>query len=168
MTIDGKEITLNVSGLGIVFHCPQAAIHIADGTDYLTSNYITEEQVQSHIQKGSIVGFGTGSPGTFILKFHGGYPDETFIANCDFKLRLGFDCRGGPVCFRDLYELADWRAECPAKQKLELEEGCYHVTLCSNRPPSGILDDNQEIDIFMQKVDEFPKLATQGVPTLCA
>jgi hypothetical protein len=130
MSVDGREMTLEISGLGIVFHSPQAASHIAEGEQYLESNYTTEKQVQSHIQKGSIVGFGTGTPGTFILRFHTGYPDEAFLQGSDFKLRLGLDCRGGRVCFRDLYELMDWRADCPPERTLELEDGCYHVTLC--------------------------------------
>jgi hypothetical protein len=167
MGIDGKEMTLDVSGLGIVFHSPQAARHIAEGWDYLASNYTTEEQVQSHIQEGSIVGFGTGSPGTFILRFHTGYPDEEYLQKCDFKLRLGLECRGGLVCFRDLYELMDWRADCPLDRTLELEDGYYHVTLCSNRPDSGVLGDSQEIQLYLQKLSEFPKLAREGVPTLC-
>jgi hypothetical protein len=166
MSIDGREITLDVAGLGIVFHSPRAADHIPEGADYLASNYTTEQQVQAHIQKGSIVGFGTGSPGTFVLRFHSGYPDERFVQKCEFKLRLGLECRGGLVCFRDLYELMDWRAACPPKQTLQLDDGYYHVTLCSNRPPSGILGDNQEIDFFLQKLREFPRLATEGVPTL--
>lgn len=167
MSIDGREMTLDVSGLGIVFHSPQAAKHIAERSDYLASNYTTERQVQSHIQKGSIVGFGTGSPGTFILKFHSGYPDENYLHKCDFKLRLGLECRGGLVCFRDLYELMDWRADCPSKQTLELADGYYHVTLCSNRPASGVLGDDQEIQFYLQKLGEFPRLAKEGVPTLC-
>src|SRR6266540_2042975 len=157
MTIDGTEITLDISGLGIVFHSPQAAKHIAEGSDYLTSNYMTDQQVQSHIQKGSIVGFGTGSPGIYVLKFHSGYPDDTYLQKCEFKLRLGLECRGGLVCFRDLYELMDWRADCPITQTLKLDDGFYHVTLCSTRPASGVLGDNQEIQFYLHKLEEFPR-----------
>src|SRR5436305_2096007 len=88
MGVDGKEMTLDISGLGIVFHSPQATNHISEGSDYLASNYTTEQQVQSHIQKGTIVGFGTGSPGTFILKFHSGYPDNDYLHKCQYKLGL--------------------------------------------------------------------------------
>lgn len=167
MNIDGKVITLDVSGLGIVFHSPQAARHIAEGADYLASHYLTEQQVQSHIQKGTIVGFGTGSPGRFILKFHSGYPNEEFLQKCEFKLRLGLDCRGELVCFRDLYELMEWHADCPAAQTLELEDGYYHITLCSNRPVSGMLGDNQETEFYLQKLGDFPSLRKAGIPTLC-
>jgi hypothetical protein len=167
VSIEGKEMTLNVSGLGIVFHSPQAARHIADGTDYFSLNYTTEEQVQSHIQNGSIVGFCTGSPGTYILKFHIGYPNESFLQHSEFKLRLGIECSGGLVCFRDLYELMDWRADCPLIHTLELADGFYHVTMCSDRPASGLLGDNQEIRMYFASINEFPKLAREGVPTLC-
>jgi hypothetical protein len=167
MNINGKEIVLDIVGLGIVFYSPGAARHIAEGDNYLASNYTTAQQVQSHIQKGTIVGFGTASPGTFILKFHSGYPDETSLQNCDYKLRLGLHCPGGLVCFKDLYELMDWHADCPPNQVLELDDGFYHVTLCSNRPASGVLGDKQEILVYLQKLDAFPRLAKEGIPMLC-
>jgi hypothetical protein len=167
MSVEGKQMTLDISGLGIVFHSPVFAEHIPEGSDYVSSNYTTEQQVQSHIQKGTIVCFGTGTPGTFILTFHSGYPDEAFIQHCEFKLRLGLHCSGGVVCFRDLYELMDWHADCPAHRRLELDDGFYHVTLCSNAPASGVLGDNQEVFVYLQKLPEFPKLAKQGIPSLC-
>lgn len=165
--IEGKQIGLQIAGLGIVFHSPVSASHISEGEDYLRKNYTTAQQVQAHIQKGSIVGFGTGSPGTFFLRFHVGYPDQGLLERCDFKLRLGLECCGGEVCFRDLYELMDWRADCPDTRVIALEDGHYHVTLCSDMPASGILGDNQEIHIYFQRLDVFPRLATEGIPTLC-
>lgn len=167
MITDNAEVVLDIAGVGIIFHSPKSTEHIVDGTDYLASSYTSERQVQAHIQKGDIVGFGTGSPGRFILRFHTGYPDEGILHRCAFKLRLGLHCQGGVVCFRDLYDLMDWRAECPTSRMIELEDGFYHVTLCSNRPPSGMLGDNQIIDVYLQKLDTFPKLAKEGVPTLC-
>jgi hypothetical protein len=167
MNIDGKEITLDIAGLGIIFHSPLFGNQIPEGTDYLASNYTTELQVQSHIQKGTIVGFGTGSPGTFVLRFHFGYPAASDLEQCDFKLRLGLHCVGGKVCFRDLYDLIKWEPDCPPDQVVELDDGFYHVTLCSNHPASGILGDHQRIDVYLQKLDSFPKLAKHGVPTLC-
>ena len=67
-----KEITLTISGLGIIFYSPQSVEHIPEGANYLRSNYLNAEQVQAHIQAGSIVGFGTCSPGTFTMRFHSG------------------------------------------------------------------------------------------------
>lgn len=165
--INGKRICLETTGIGIVFHSPRFVEHISEKEDYLESNYTTEEQVQSHIQSGTIVGFGTGTSGTFILRFHSSYPNEHFLHGCDFKLRLGLHCVGGKVCFRDLYDLMDWYRDCPEEQVLDLDDGFYHVTLCSNRPPSGILGDQQVIDVYLQPLDEFPELSKEGIPTLC-
>jgi hypothetical protein len=167
MNIARKEITLNTSGMGIIFYSPQSARHITEGSDYFTPNYSTEQQVQSHIQKGSIVCFGTGSPGTFSLKFHSGYPEEKNLKACEFKLRLGLHCEGGLVCFRDLFDLLQWRSACPPGQAIALDDGFYHVTLCSDLPESGILGDKQTINVYLQKLDAFPNLAKHGVPTLC-
>ena len=167
MTIDGKEIVLKIAGIGIVFYSPQSARHIAEGSDYLTTAYTTEQQVQSHIQRGTLVGFGTSTPGTFSLRFHSGYPDEEYLQRCEFKLRLGLHCVDRIVCFRDLFDLLQWRTACPAGQSIELDDGFYHVTLCSDAPESGILGDDQLIHVYLQKLDEFPRLAKQGIPTLC-
>jgi hypothetical protein len=167
MTVEGTEMTLDIAGLGIVFHSPVFAEHIADGADYFGSNYTTEEQVQAHIQKGTLVGFCTGSPGTFVLRFHDGYPHESALHESEFKLRLGLHCKGGVVCFRDLFELIEWHVECPPDRIFHLDDGFYHVTLRSNSPASGIIGDNQVIDFYLQRLAEFPKLAKQGIPTLC-
>src|SRR5262245_54595315 len=167
MVLDGKEMVLKIAGMGIVFYSPPLVKHIAEGSDYLTTAYTTEQQVQAHIQQGTLVGFCTGTPGTFFLRFHTGYPDEAYLQRCEFKLRLGLHCVGGLVCFRDLFDLLQWRAACPPKQVLELDDGFYHVTLCSDAPESGILGDDQVIDVYLQPLDEFPRLAKQGVPTLC-
>lgn len=167
MNTEQNQIILNISGIGIVFYSPVFAETIPEGADYLSSHYTTEQQVQSHIQNGTIVGFGTGTPGVFILKIHEGYPDENLVLGCDFKLRLGLHCSGGLVCFRDLYDLMNWHADCPSNCQIELDDGFYHVTLCSNLPSSGILGDNQEILMYFHILQEFPRLAKKGIPSLC-
>jgi hypothetical protein len=166
MGIEGRQIRMDIAGLGIVFYSPKNVEHIREGDDYLQANYLTDKQVQSHIQKGSLVGFGTGSPGVFVLTFHSGYPTNAFVGESDFKLRLGLHCVGGIVCFRDLYDLMQWTSECPPEQALELEDGVYHVTLCSNRPESGIIGDTQVIHVYLQELDSFPALAKGGIPHL--
>lgn len=167
MSVEGKLVKLEISGVGIIFHSPKSTSHIEEGEDYLTSHYSTEEQVQSHIQEGSIVGFGTSSPGIYTIHFHDGYPSEDAVRNSDFKLRLGLSCVGGMICVRDLYELLDWQTDCPRDQTVELDDGYYHVTLISDRPSSGVLGDEQEIHVFLQLLDSFPSLSTEGIPTLC-
>jgi len=166
VSIAGKSMRLDIAGLGIILYSPRSASHIEEGQDYLESEYTTEEDVQRHIQAGSIVGFGTGLPGTFVLQFHGGYPEKRFLQGCDFKLRLGLACVERRVCFRDLYDLVDWTSECPPEQMIEMDDGIYHVTLCSNRPRSGRIGDGQMIHVYFQKLDMFPALSKHGIPTL--
>src|SRR5688500_9807162 len=110
------EIALDVSGLGIILYSPSHAKHIAAGTDYLEADYTTAAQVQQHIQQGTIVGFGTGSSGTFLLRMRSGYPDDEHIDSSDFKLRLGVSVVDELLCFRDLYDLLDWDPTCPTGQ----------------------------------------------------
>jgi hypothetical protein len=61
----------------------------------------------------------------------------------------------------------DWAAEFPPEQSIQLGPGIYHVTLMSDLPTSGVLGDDQEIDVYFQALDEFPALAREGIPTLC-
>jgi hypothetical protein len=160
-----KKIELQVSGLGIVLYSPSSAGSIPKGFNFLSNGYKTVEQVQAHIQKGTIIGFGTGSPGIYVLEFHAGYPLEEYVQSCEFKLRLGLKCIEGQVCVRDLYDLLEWDPVCPEQQILSLEEGYYHLTICSNTPPSGVRGDFQRIDLFFQKLDEMPQLATNWIPS---
>lgn len=158
---------MEISGLGIIFYSPEVMADVEEGVDYFKEGFTTEEQVQAHIQGGTLVGFATGSPGRFILNFREGYPTEEEQAACRYKLRLGLRCNGGVVYFRDLYDLLDWYPDCPPECQLQLEDGVYHVTLCSNRPASGILGDNQVIELYLNKLSRFPRLAKEGIPTLC-
>ena len=61
----------------------------------------------------------------------------------------------------------DWNAECPNNQFVEVENGFYHITLCSNIPESEVLGDNQEIFVYLNKLDTMPKLKYAGVPIFC-
>lgn len=154
-----------IAGLGIVMYSPSSATGIVEGEDFLSTSFMTDIQIQPHIQAGTIVGFDTSTPGDFVLTFHQGYPTDERIADADYKLRLGLRC-DGVVVFRDLYDLMDWTAEFPADQAITLAAGIYQVTLCSDRPASGIVGDNQGIDVYFQRLERFPALATEGVPTL--
>jgi hypothetical protein len=160
------QMKIDITGLGMVFFSPVETVGIARGSDYFSANYQSAEEVQRHIQKGSIVGFGTGSPGTYLLNFFDGEPAGSVVAASEYKLMLGLVCRGGEVHFRDLYDLMDWNPETPEDQILKLKDGIYEVTLCSSSPQSGVLGDDQTIDFFLKAVLVFPKLSRQGVPTL--
>ncbi len=159
-------MTLEICGLGIIFYSPPAAAHIAEGENYLIANYMAEDQVQPHIQRGTIVGFGTASPGVYILHILKGYPDAQTLAESTYKLRLGIEVKDNTLCFRDLYDLMDWTAECPPEQCIALDDGYYHITLCSNRPESGIVGDNQHIQVYFNTLNQMPNLVSRGVPTL--
>lgn len=163
----GDEFMLDVSGLGIVMYSPSSASHISPGEDYLASHYLTAEQVQPHIQAGTLVGFGTGSPGTFLLRLRSGYPTDARLTACEHKLRLGVRVKDRTLCFRDLYDLMDWAPSCPEDQTLEIEDGWYHVTLSSDAPASGVLGDRQVIEVHLARLDAMPRLAAQGIPKLC-
>lgn len=161
-----REVRLDIQGLGIVMYSPSFANHIQPGENYLRTNYSNGSLVQPHIQAGTIVGFGTGSPGTYTLRLRGGYPDERTLAGSEFKLRLGLQVVDGVVCFRDLYDLMDWTPVCPPAQRIDLANGYYHVTLCSSTPPSGVLGDEQVILVFLQPLTAMPALAGSGIPNL--
>lgn len=75
-----EDITLEIAGLGIIMYSPSWACHVAPGANYLAANYESAEQVQPHIQAGTIVGFGTGSSGTFVLALRSGYPPNARLA----------------------------------------------------------------------------------------
>jgi len=158
---------LSIQGLGIIFYSPFAAEHIRKGEDYLNKRYLKPEDVVPHILAGTVVGFGTGSPGTFELRFRAGYPSDDELESHDCKLRLGLEVRDETLCVRDLYDLLRWQRRCPDGQRLTLADGYYHVTLVSSAPPSGILGDDQVIDVYLNPLSTMPSLKYDGVPMLC-
>jgi hypothetical protein len=158
---------LDISGMGLVFYSPFAARHIKDGEDYLASTFEDPRNVQEQAQRGELVGVNVGTPGSFILSFFDGYPAAEVLERMAYKLRLGIQVRDGRLCVRDLFDLMNWSADSPTTQCLEIEDGSYHLTLLSSDPPSGVLGDNQLILVYLQKLDEFPQLHYEGVPTLC-
>lgn len=161
------SIDLAVTGLGIILYSPHAVQHIPDRTDYLSTSYMTPEQVVPHILTGSIVGFCTGSPGSYTLKLLRGYPDPKLMDSYRHVIRLGIEVRGGNVCFRDLYDLMEWSASCPSEQTVALDDGFYHLTVCTNLPESGIAGDNQRISIWFNNLNSMPLLRYNGIPMLC-
>jgi len=161
-------VKLEIQGLGIIFYSPFAAARVKEGEDYLSSHYSNAEDVGPHIRSGTIVGFGTGSPGTFVLRFFAGYPEPETVASLEFKLRLGIEIRDGTLCVRDLYDLLQWTGACPPEQTLSLDDGFYHVTLCGAVPASGILGDNQTILVYLNHLPAMPALKVDGIPTLCS
>jgi hypothetical protein len=162
-----SKMRLEIEGLGIIMYSPFAVVDILEQESYFSQHYATPEQVQQHIQAGTIVSFGTSSSGTYLLDFVSGYPDEDTLRDNEFKLRLGVEVRDGLLCVGDVFDLMDWTKEIPPERIVEIEDGFYHISLCSNTPASGIIGDSQEILVYMNKLESMPKLANLGVPTLC-
>jgi hypothetical protein len=160
-------ISLEIVGLGIILYSPSSASHIAVGQDYFESSYSTESDVQSHVQAGTIVGFGTGSPGRFLLRMHQQSPPPAIVTASEFVLRLGILVLDDAICLRDLYDLMHWSPRCPDGQRYAIPNGTYRVTLTSNMPESGVLGDDQVIDVFFERWDRMPELSPSGIPTLC-
>ena len=152
--------------MGIVFHSGGIAKNIKDGTNYLQTEYWNTIQVVEHIKKGDMVGFCTGSQGDYILKFREGYPNEQMDMIYPISIRFAIIIDDETLYIRDLFDLTDWGSYCDEKYKLHIENGIYHITLNTKIPSSGIYGDNQEIFVFLQKLDEMPKLTWKGVPQL--
>jgi len=159
---------LDIQGLGILLYSPFAAAHIGRGEDYLEGHYGTPAQVIPHVVNGGLVGFATGSPGRFILRFHHGSPAHQPCRSQEYGLRLGLEVRDHRLCVRDLYDVLEWLPECPEAQTLEMPDGHYEVTLCSALPASGVLGDDQLIDVFLRATPALPVLRYDGIPTLDA
>ena len=114
-----------------------------------------------------LTAFCTGSPGLFRIRFIDGPPNADDVQVADFKLRLGLWGRDGTICLRDLYDLMDWSNECPPEQCLAVVDGWYRLTVFSSRPVSGILGNDQVINVNLEPVANKPQLRWEGVPILC-
>ncbi len=168
MLPDERVIKLGIDGLGIICYSPANAAHIQPGENYLRQHYKSVDAVQSHLQQGSIIGFGTGSPGKFILHIRGGYPEPAEVEQHPFRLRLGVRCVGETLVFRDIYSLIGWEPEYDPEQSLSLPDGDYHLTLLTSCPASGVFGDQQVILVYLKKLPTFPPVLVKGIPTLCA
>jgi hypothetical protein len=162
-----REIAVDISGLGFILYSPPAVAHIPEGSDYLEKHFWQPQDVARHVMDCQLTAFCTGTPGSFRLRFRDGARDEQAVDAADFKLRLGLEVHDGVMCIRDLYDLMQWFAECPEAQQLPIANGWYRLTVYSSRPASGILGDNQVIDIHLEPMLEKPKLRWEGVPSLC-
>lgn len=159
---------MSISGLGIIFYSPANLPRLIEGEDYLSRCYTIPEDVLKHVYEGSIVGFGTGSPGNFVLEFRNGCPHAEAVERSDYALRLGVLVKDEKIVFRDLYTLMEWHAECSDEPCINVQNGYYEVTLLSSLPESRVLGDFQSIHIFLNPCARMPQLKFPGVPMLCA
>ena len=153
-----RQIDVDISGLGFILYSPPAVSHIPQVSDYLEQHFWQPEDVAKHVMAGQLTAFCTGTPGSFRLRFHDGPRDDQAVDASDYKLRLGLEVHESVICVRDLYDLMRWSAECPEAQQLPIADGWYRLTVYTSRPPSGILGDNQAIDIHLEAMQEKPTL----------
>ena len=91
MAFKEKDIHLSIDGMGIVFYSPETNKNIPEGCDFFNEEYSKPEDVSKHIKKGDVVGFCTGSSGTYTLRFREGYPAESLLEEYSVAIRLGID-----------------------------------------------------------------------------
>lgn len=159
-----KEINLEIYGLGIIMYSDFAIAEIIEGEDYFSKSYQEPSDVERHIKNGTIVGFCTSSSGDYILNIKDGYPNDEELNLAKFKIRLGIEVRDNRIIIRDLYDLMEWKKEVDKSQIIELENGYYHITLYGDIPSTGILGDEQVINIYLNKLKEMPMINHIGVP----
>lgn len=160
------DVELILDGIGIVLYSEGAVKDIEEGANYFNKEYATPNQVASHIKKGDIVGFCTGTGGVFNLKFRTGYPSEDIDKNFPISIRLAIDVKGGKICVIDLFWLMEWSDECPPEQQILIDDGIYHMTVSTAKPKSGIWGDSQDIYIYLNRIAKMPELTWDGVPEL--
>lgn len=157
---------VSIVGLGFIVHSPSAVRHINDGEDYLSNNFWDPEDVGRHVTECQLTGFGTGSPGDFQLHiFDGQYPEGSVVA-ARSAVRLGVEIRESTLCIRDLYSLLDWDSNDDPLLEIHLEDGFYRLTVFTSPPMSGIIGDNQLIEMHFSRVPKRPELKWNGVPDL--
>ena len=161
------EVAMNIQGLGFVLYSPSALSHVQQGSDYLQEHFTRPSDIARHVMEGEITTFCTGSPGFFKLLFKIGVPDEEALQASEYKLRLGLHVHDSAVFVRDVYDLMEWNADCPQDQQLSVEDGWYRLTVVSSPPATAVLGDGQEIEIFLERVDNRPLLRWEGCPCLC-
>jgi hypothetical protein len=159
-------VTLEIAGLGVIFYSPRAAGHIGRGEDYLETHFWQPEDVARHVTDCQISGFGTGSPGRFVLRIYDGPIDAAGLEAAAVKARLGIEVHDGVLCFRDLYDLMKWEPDCAESQCVHLPSGFYRITAYTSMPESGVVGDGQTVSLHFEPCAEKPRLAWSGVPDL--
>jgi len=161
-----KDIIIDITGLGLVIYSEGNVGHIAEGSDFFESSFNDPIDVAKHIKKGDIIGFCTGSPGTYNIKLRTETVNDNIIKNYPSAISLGLEVKGGIVSIIDLYWLMEWNKDVPAEQQFNLDDGFYKLNVFTKKPESGMWGDNQEIYIFFEKQSEMPILTWEGVPDL--
>lgn len=161
-----KDIEIDIDGMGLVLYSGEAMKYVCKGENFFQEEFATPQKVAEHITKGDIVGFNTGTSGRFNIKIREGYPNSAVDEQFPISIRLAIDVKGNTMSIIDLFWLMDWCDDVPVEQQVQVEEGIYHLTILTRQPNSGIWGDNQDIYIFMNKLDEMPRMSWRGVPQL--
>jgi len=161
-----NKVHLDIDGMGIVFFSAETMKSVIPGTDFLTSEFTSPQQIVNHIKKGDITAFCTGSSGSFDIHFFMGYPTADILEKFSVSIRLALDVQGGSIQFCDLFWLSEWNTDFPQNQIITLPDGYYEMTVCTCLPESGYWGDEQTIYIYFSKVDKMPELTWTGVPYL--
>lgn len=161
-----KDVEIEIDGMGLVLYSSEAMKFVCEGENFFQKEFSTPQSVAAHIAKGDIVGFNTGTGGKFNIKFREGYPNRSVDEQFPVSIRLAIEVKGNNLSIIDLFWLMDWCDDVPEEQQVQVEEGIYHLTILTRRPNSGIWGDNQDIYIFMNRLEEMPRLSWKGVPQL--
>lgn len=160
------DLEMQIEGMGFVLYSKGAVLNIKEGDNFFDREFASPEQVASHIRRGDIVGFNTGSGGTYNIKFRTGYPSKKIDDEYPISIRLAIDVKGGEISIIDLFWLMEWSDECPAEQRISVDDGIYHLTISTAKPRSNIWGDHQDIYIYLNKLETMPELTWTGVPAL--
>lgn len=161
-----KDIKLSLDGIGIAIYSKGCMSDIEDGKNFFNSDLAQPKKAATHICKGDITCFCTGSSGDYLLKIRDGYPDNLLEKEYDVEIRLGLEVKNHVVSFVDIFWLMEWDSDIIENQQIELEDGFYHLTILTKLPEDGYCGSNQVIYIYFKKLDKMPELRWNGVPQL--
>lgn len=165
-TPEFATVTLTIAGLGLVVYSPFAAAGIAENERFLETSYWEPADVSRHVMAGTLAGFGTGSPGTYVVRCLTGVMNFLLEGSCAWWVRLALEVRDRSVCIRDLYDFHRWQPVCPPAQRITLADGFYRLSVGTSLPASGHLGDGQEILVLFEPSEKLPRVVWDTVPFL--
>lgn len=168
------DVNLIIDSMGIVLYSKDMVFikEMQEGRNFFDEEYKDKKQAVSHIKKGDVVGFCTGTSGNFKLKFRYGEPEKEKKDNFPVSIELGIVVKGKKISVVDLFWLMEWEDEscldCPKEQQIEVEDGIYKLTVLTAKPKSGVWGEEQIIYIYMKQQEKIPILTYNDVPLLYA
>ena len=78
-----QVLTLSTDGLGIVMYSDVNMSYVSEGEDFFSKEFQNPDNVAEHIRKGDIIGFNTGSSGTYNITVRTGYPSEKVLEDLE-------------------------------------------------------------------------------------